>query len=63
MDWDVEELLAVARVAGFIPDSEWGDPQRMEDIKWLTIDRLKRGYIPDMEHGKWIRPEDKNEAA
>lgn len=59
MDWDVDELLAVARLAGYINADTWNNPVAMEHAKRRTIEKLRQGYIPDMEYGKWIKPEEK----
>lgn len=63
MTWDVDDLLAVARLGGHIGDKVWNNPNEMEIIRRDTEYKLEQGWIPDLEYGKWIKPEKQNEAA
>lgn len=64
IDEEVEDFIAIARMAGHIGDKEWEDEAVMKQIRHHTRFKLDEGFIPDMEYGKWVKPlEKQNEAA
>ena len=64
IDLDIEDFIAIARMAGHIGDLEWNDEAVMKQIRHHTRYKLDEGFIPDMEYGKWVKPlEKQNEAA